>query len=473
MSYIDISKLDRLFDECKESIIIMHESGQIQKMNQEAAQLLDRNHVVGQLMLDEMSSETWNAFMKQVKYSGIAFCNVNIIVENNAISTSVFGCYFRKEQSLIIWLNPNYNEDKLVNKDVLYSIIDCACYDAILSDKHGYIVNATQGVLKILGHTSEQTMQKTYEQLLHDLGISQVRTLKYFENIDCCSTSTLVFQREMASGTMIYEMTATPISSNNLIVTIFKDVTSETNVAHNENEEEKMLSNLNELVATIVHEIRNPMTSLKGFLDLLKLNMSEDGKQYFSIIDAEFERLELILEDFLYLSKPPRYSMEEISLVGVVQQIVDLMQPQAIQSNIILMLQYSLVDEFKMMGNEVRLKQLLINVIKNAIEVMPLGGTITIALGYNIDGNIELTVKDEGYGMSEETMQGLFTPFFTTKKQGSGLGLPLVKKIIEEHNGDINVWSKEGVGTEFTFTIPIDPYKYVVNIPLHESVSLT
>ncbi|KYG89308.1 sensor histidine kinase [Metasolibacillus sp. FSL H7-0170] len=467
MSYIDISKLDRLFDECKESMIVMHESGQIQKMNQEAAQLLSWNHMVEQLMLDEMSSATWDAFMKQVKYSGIAFCNVNIIVENNTISTSAFGCYFEKEQSIIVWLSPNFNEDELFTKDILCSIIDCACYDAILSDKQGYIIGMTQGALEILGYKNEQT----YEQLLCDLGFSKQQIFEYLENIDHSSTGTIIFERSIAEKAMTYELTALAISSTNIIVTIFKEVTAEIKDTHLE--EEKILSNLNELVATIVHEIRNPMTSLKGFLELLKLNMSEDGKQYFSIIDAEFERLELILEDFLYLSKPPKYAMEEISLVEAIQQIVDLMQPQAIQSNILLMLQYSLVDEFKMLGNEVRLKQLLINVIKNAIEVMPLGGTITIALGYNVEGNIELTIKDEGYGMSEETMQGLFTPFFTTKKQGSGLGLPLVKKIIEEHNGDINVWSKEGIGTEFTFTIPVDPYKYVMNIPLHESISLT
>ncbi|MEC1178710.1 ATP-binding protein [Metasolibacillus meyeri] len=472
MSYIDISKLDRLFDECTESIVVMHESGQIQKMNQEAAQLLGRNHlVIEQLMLDEMSSEKWDAFMKEAKYSGIAFCNVNIIVENSPISTSVFGCYLKAEQSIIVWITPNYNEDKLVNTDVLCSIIDCACYDAILSDKHGYIIDITEGASNILRHKSEQVMQRTYEQLLYDLDFSQEQIFKHIQKLDERSISTVDFKYQIAGETIIYEMTAMAINTDNLVVTLLKDVTVERNVT--DAKEEKVLSNLNELVATIVHEIRNPMTSLKGFLDLLKLNMSDDGQQYFSIIDAEFERLELILEDFLYLSKPPRYAMEEISFVEIIKQIVDLMQPQAIQNNILLMLEYSLADEFKMQGNVVRLKQLLINVIKNAIEVMPLGGTITIALGYNMDSNIELTIKDEGYGMNEETMQGLFTPFFTTKKQGSGLGLPLVKKVIEEHGGDVKVWSKEGVGTEFTFTIPVDSYKYLMNISLHESVSLT
>lgn len=467
MSYIDISKLDRLFDECKESIIVMHESGQIQKMNQEAAQLLGQNYVVEQLLLDDMSIEIWDAFVEQMKNLGIAFCNVNIIVKNNLISTAIFGCYCKQEQSFIIWLNI----EEEVNKKILCSIIDYAYLGAILLDEHGDIIDASQGALNIFGYSNEQIISKTYEQLLYDVGCSQEEFLAYIQKMDECSVGAIDFEQEVDGETIIYEMTAVVGSMDHFIVMIIKDVTEERNMAYEK--EEKVLSNLNELVASIVHEIRNPMTSLKGFLDLLRLNTSDDGEKYFSIIDAEFERLELILEDFLYLSKPPRYVMEEISLVKIVQQIVDLMQPQAIQSNILLMLEHSLVDEYKMIGNEVRLKQLLINVIKNAIEVMPLGGTITITIGYNMDGDIELIVKDEGQGMNEETMNGLFTPFFTTKKQGSGLGLPLVKKVIEEHNGNVRVWSKEGIGTAFTFTIPIDSYKYVMNMPLQESVSLT
>ncbi len=94
---------------------------------------------------------------------------------------------------------------------------------------------------------------------------------------------------------------------------------------------------------------------------------------------------------------------------------------------------------------------------------MPVGGTITISLSHNVSGEIELAIKDEGVGMSEETRQSLFTPFFTTKETGSGLGLPLVQKIVTEHKGKVNVKSQKGVGTEFIFTFPTIPNEYLLN----------
>ena len=104
-------------------------------------------------------------------------------------------------------------------------------------------------------------------------------------------------------------------------------------------------------------------------------------------------------------------------------------------------------------GNHNRLKQMLINLVKNAIEVMYNGGVIVIKLVSN-DGGVEVSVIDEGNGLSDDEMNQLFTPFFTTKSTGTGLGLALVKKVVEEHKGTINVESTIGFGTTFKISIP-------------------
>ncbi|MEO4054296.1 HAMP domain-containing sensor histidine kinase [Solibacillus sp. CAU 1738] len=467
MGYIDITMLDKLFVDNEESIIAIHENGQIQKINKEAANFLkvDKN-MPNQLILDESSIEKWDCFVKQMQSTSVSFCDVYIIVENERLYTRVIGSY-HKEQKIIfarLITNPSINsEQPLLEKNQLFSVLNHVGQGVLLTDKNGVVIDVNIEVLKILGFRKSQIQHKRHEQLLLTLGFTETQITQYFHDIIRKSTGSIIFENKIPGfKTKYYELYTSIDFAYNLLITTFKDVTSKMESV--DRKDSHLLSTMNQMVATIAHEIRNPMTSLKGFLQLLKTNTDEEGLYYFSIIDSEFERLEMILEEILYLSKPPQYLNTEVSLLNIVKQVIDIMQPQAIEHKVLLLLQCPPMERFIMFGHDARLKQLLINVIKNAIEVMPLGGTITITLNFNVNGDIEIVIKDEGLGMSYETKQALFTPFFTTKETGSGLGLPLVKKIITEHNGQVNVKSQKGVGTEFIFTIPIVQNEYLLSV---------
>lgn len=457
MSYIDISMLDKLFVDNEESIIAINETCQIQKINKEAANLLKVDQLMpNQLILEQSSIDKWDNFVKQLKFTSVSFCDVYIIVENERLYTRVIGSYYKEQKIIFARLITNFAmkpEQPLLENNQLFSVLNHVGQGVLLTDRNGIVVDVNIEVLKILGYRKSAIQQKKHEQFLLTLGFTESQITQYLHDIIRKSNGSLIFENKIRGfKTKYYELYTSVDFTHNLLITTFKDVTSKMEVS--EKKDSQLLNSMNQMVATIAHEIRNPMTSLKGFLQLLKTTADEEGLHYFSIIDSEFERLEMILEDILYLSKPLQHTHAEFGLLKTVKQVIDVMQPQAIEHKILLLLQCPPMEQFTMFGHEARIKQLLINVIKNAIEVMPLGGTISITLSHNVNGEIELAVKDEGVGMSEETIQSLFTPFFTTKETGSGLGLPLVKKIVTEHKGQVHVKSKKGIGTEFIFTFP-------------------
>lgn len=213
------------------------------------------------------------------------------------------------------------------------------------------------------------------------------------------------------------------------------------------------LSNMGRMSASITHEIKNLVTSLKGFVELLKDNTTEEGKKYLHVMESEMERMESILSELLYLSKPSKAFEEKVSLLQILKEVVQIMQPHAYSNNVFIQLKSEDNCNSTILGNVNQLKQVFINLVKNAIEVMKKGGTITIELK-DVHNKIQVSVQDEGIGIPEENLSKLFTPFFTTKEQGTGLGLCLVKKVVDEHQGKIVVKSTVGVGSTFILEFP-------------------
>ncbi|MFF2752289.1 ATP-binding protein [Psychrobacillus sp. NPDC058041] len=218
------------------------------------------------------------------------------------------------------------------------------------------------------------------------------------------------------------------------------------------------LSTLGQLAASIAHEIRNPMTSLKGFTQLLYKTANEDGKRYLAVINDELQRMEEILTEFLQVSKPTNYKFCYFEMKDLIQEVVNFMAPQALLKNINLSINYGDTKESEISGDRSQLKQVFMNAIKNAIEAMPMGGNINvnIAEGRDIQDNSFLcvSVEDQGYGIEEKNLEKIFNPFFSTKTGGTGLGLPHIYKVIESHGGTIEVDSSVGKGTVFKFILP-------------------
>ena len=220
------------------------------------------------------------------------------------------------------------------------------------------------------------------------------------------------------------------------------------------------LASLTTLAAGVAHEIKNPLGSIGIHIQLIQRSLNKGGKfdrqeinGYLDIVNEEVERLNRNVVDFLFAVRPMDTKLEESDLNRLVQDLIQFMQYELEEADI--NAQLWLDDSLpKLLLDERFIKQALLNVVKNAMAAMPEGGTLTVETRRRED-DVVLRISDTGKGMTEEVLNKIFEPYFTTKEFGSGIGLTLVYKVIKEHNGDIFVDSKEGKGTSFDIHLPL------------------
>ena len=209
---------------------------------------------------------------------------------------------------------------------------------------------------------------------------------------------------------------------------------------------------LSHLSASISHEIRNGLTGAKGFMQLLKESESGLQKQrYIGIALEEIQRSEEIISDFLTFAKPAPEKIEKINMEHLIDYILELVSPLANMNSIEIKKGLS---SFWIKGEKRIIQQAFLNIFKNAIEAMPNGGQLAIVMKSN-EHMYKISIEDTGVGMDFEQIARLGKPYFTTKGQkGTGLGMMVAYRVIEELNGRIEVTSQIGKGTTFTICLP-------------------
>ncbi|MCJ8010869.1 ATP-binding protein [Paenibacillus sp. KQZ6P-2] len=232
---------------------------------------------------------------------------------------------------------------------------------------------------------------------------------------------------------------------------VFMDVTEQ-----REKEEYMMqserLTMAGQLAAGIAHEIRNPLTSINGFMKLMR-SSKQSSETYFDIIESELKRIELIVNELLVLSKPQRnHTSKPLNVLPILDQVITLMKVQSALKNIEIIFNGPDAPLW-IMGEINQLKQVFINLLRNGIDAMSSTGTIYVSVDSN-DQEVLISVEDEGIGMTSEQIQKLGQPFFTTKETGTGLGYMITQNIIHNHSGSIQIESVPEQGTTFTVKLP-------------------
>ncbi len=234
------------------------------------------------------------------------------------------------------------------------------------------------------------------------------------------------------------------------ILTVARDITQMKRAMECYSRSEK-LSVVGQLAAGVAHEIRNPLTTLKGFVQFFRSSL---GEKYTQIMLSELERINLIVSEFLVLAKPQGNSFKTNDLKRVIADVVCLFEAQANLKNVQMKTCYPegpLLVECE--ANQ--LKQVFINLFKNAMEAMPSGGKLTIELAETEGQQVSVVVADEGVGIPESHIPRLGEPFFTTKEEGTGLGLVISYKIVENHGGQLMIHSQPHQGTSVVVLFPL------------------
>ena len=218
-----------------------------------------------------------------------------------------------------------------------------------------------------------------------------------------------------------------------------------------EMEKEKQIRNS---LFKITHEIKNPIAVCKGYLDMFDKNNTKHVDKFIPIVKSEINRTLTIMNDFMEFSKI-KLNLEIMDIEMLLSEVLDTFNGLLDEKNI--QMTYELRDdEIFINGDYNRLKQVIINIIKNSIEALEEIKNAKIDVNYKIvDDNILISIKDNGVGMDEETKYKIFDAFYTTKKCGTGLGVSLSKEIIEGHNGKIEYYSEQNKGTLVNILLPL------------------
>jgi two-component system, sporulation sensor kinase B len=210
---------------------------------------------------------------------------------------------------------------------------------------------------------------------------------------------------------------------------------------------------VSQLAASVAHEIRNPMTTVRGFMQLLQgEGLSNEQKTFIKISIQELDRAQEVINQYLSLAKPQTEEYEEFSLTDAMNESVEVMSTYAVMNSI--EIKKDIEEGLMGKGLKLEIQQVFINILKNAIEAVKENGEITAEATSNKDGRIVITIKDNGAGMPPEQLKVLGSPYYSTKEKGTGLGLTVCYQIVKRMKGEIHVQSQLGEGTTFTITLP-------------------
>lgn len=208
-----------------------------------------------------------------------------------------------------------------------------------------------------------------------------------------------------------------------------------------------------EIAAGVAHEIQNPMTVISGFVQMMNEDKSSEYYDYTTIIQTEIERVGLILEEFLVLSRPQIDTSTEINIGDILTEVITFYQYEFQQRGITLSVKNK-PEHTLIYGNKNQIKQVFINIIKNALEAIASDGTVTFETCEE-DEQFYISIKDTGCGIPPHLLEKIFEPFYTTKTKGTGLGMMIINKIIQDHGGKIEIRSNITKGTEVLINFPI------------------
>lgn len=208
------------------------------------------------------------------------------------------------------------------------------------------------------------------------------------------------------------------------------------------------------MAVAVAHEIRNPMTTVRGYLQVIgRREKYQTDKENFKLMIEEIDKADSIIREYLFLSKEKLAKLEKCSLNTIIEALFPLLQTTANSSKVYVSLTLTAIPELLLDENEIR--QLLLNLVRNSIEAMSEGGNLTIHT-FQEDSKTILSIKDQGSGIPSDILDDLGTPFITTKNTGTGLGLPICYQIARRHNANIKIsTSHEGTTFFVAFSPPI------------------
>lgn len=334
-------------------------------------------------------------------------------------------------------------------KNIFESISDMVYY----TDNDLIIRRVNQAVVRKIGKPEEEIIGRRCFEIFHGME-EPWEMCPHFKSVDSQKPYVGEIEDPYLNGTFVVSNSPIFDSSGNFVGTVHisRDITELRNLRERVVHSERMAA-LGELAARVAHEIRNPLISIGGFARRLEKKLSGDIQEYAKIIVNEVSRLENILKEILGFVKSSRVNKSCVNINDLLTGIVDFITPEMDEKQNLVIREFSELPIVAVIDPD-RIKEAILNIFTNAAQATD-HGTITVKTRLE-DNEAVIELTDTGCGIKEEDIKNIFNPFFTTKPQGTGLGLAVTHKIIQEHNGKIKVESVWGGGTAFKIYLSLE-----------------
>ncbi|KRF61991.1 PAS domain-containing sensor histidine kinase [Bacillus sp. Soil768D1] len=318
----------------------------------------------------------------------------------------------------------------------------------------GNVVSINPEAEKLLGHQSDNLKGKNANHLIN-WNESEKVSVFFTQSLQGEAVKFETTIQNMSDEKRIIRVIFLPIIVQTEMLGVYAIVRDITELRR---EEELMimsekLSVIGHLAAAVAHEIRNPLTSLKGFVQLMDMT-KEVNPIHSDIMLKEIDRINIISSELLVLGKKQDVALCKIDLGDCLQQVYTLMKAETNLNNIEMGYQVKKAEPVYIMADSIELKQMVINIVKNSIEAVSDNGKIDISLDV-IDDHAVISVSDNGIGMVPERLKRIGEPFYSTKERGTGIGLAICQKIIHRLDGEMHFESEKNKGTTVTIRIPL------------------
>ncbi len=351
--------------------------------------------------------------------------------------------------------------DLMHTQNMLKTIIDQLDQEILFLDQDGKVIGMNKTLVDRVGLSKKAIMGRSYREIFTGTDDPESGYAKdpVGRTLESRATAETVTSQVGEDGRVQYFRIYTyPVfdedgKSVNHVVAIRRDITQRTSIENRLQQAEKLAS-IGELSTYMAHEIRNPLFTISGFANSLMRaeGLDEKAREKLAIILDESKRLDEILKALMNFTRPTEARVAELDLNELVVATMGVMQLPCANQGVepIVSLDESVA---RVRANPDLIKQCLINLIKNALEAMEGGGKLYVTTAMNRDF-VLLSVEDTGVGIPMDIRDKIFSPFFSTKGKGSGLGLAQTHKIIDEIGGEVDLASRVGVGTKVTLHLP-------------------
>jgi len=343
------------------------------------------------------------------------------------------------------------------------SIVQSISSGVFTADAKGAITSFNPAAQEATGYTLEQVTGRPWREVFnwHPSHANESKTGKILSN----ETRFEVECKRADGNRLVLGMTVSPLHDHGQeagVVGVFKDLTQIRDLEE-EMRRKEWLANLGEMSAGMAHEIRNPLGALAGAMQMLRKDQSVDetDRRLMDIAVREATRLDTIVTEFLQYARPPALNLAEHDINKILAETMDLVQHEARTRKNIKIVTALAAGVVTAQVDQDQMRQVFWNLAVNAFDAMPGGGQLTISTGcrqVDVGGRkgdvIEIAFQDTGEGIPKQNLDKIFLPFFTTKKEGSGLGLAAVHRIVDLHGGWIKVESHRQQGSRFVVCLP-------------------